>query len=372
MDAAETNPDGWYTEGVVDIQMATLPDAKGSGYQEDVWYCGKVYRDNSKMADKTALAAWQAAAAKYAGYYTVSLVASDAMPGEPRGSGYITMTLDAKGKVKLSGKLADGTAYSGSATAALAGESDSSSIRVPLYACKGTSLFGGWLSIRENDAGGLVAEIDAPDTDLFWANDDQNTTRDGEAGFALYLQPVGGWYDTVSNLQRAYLESDLFVDLPEGEEALEEIMNALALGGDYAFVAHPSGQAVDLAGNTLSVEKQTLVKDASTKLNDWAASGNASNVKITFKRATGIVSGTFDLWYEGTNAKGAIEQKSISGLKHEGVLILSRGDDGYLEDDVLSSGFFLSPQTLGKRKWTGSYRFDIKTMPVERVWTDAE
>ena len=234
------------------------------------------------------------------------------------------------------------------------------------------SVFGGWLAIHENDAGDLVAEIDAPDTDLFWANDDQNTTRDGEEGFALYLQPVGGWYDTVLNLQRAYLESDLFVDLPDGEEALEEIMNALALGGDYAFVAQPSGQAVDLAGNTLSVEKQVLVKNASTKLNDWGASVNASNVKLAFKRATGIVSGTFDLWYEGTNAKGAIEQKSISGLKHEGVLLLSRGDDGYLEDDVLSSGFFLAPQTLGKRKWTGSYRFDIKATPVDRVWADSE
>jgi hypothetical protein len=381
MDVAETNSAGWYAEGVVDILMAALPDAKGSGFQEDVWYSGKTYRNNSRIADKTALAAWQAEAAKYAGYYTVSLVAPDAMPGEPRGSGYMTMTLDAKGNAKLTGKLADGTAYSGSATAAFVGEAESPSIRVPLYAQKGTSVFGGWLSIRENDEGDMVAEIDSPDTDLVWVNDDPASTRAGEEGFVLYLQPVGGWYDTVSNLQRSYLESDLAVNLPEGEEALEEIMDALALGGDYAFVAQPSGQAVDLLGNTLSVAKQTLVKDASKKLNDWDASVNASNVKLTFKRATGIVSGSFDLWYEGTNTKG-VEQKSITGLKHEGVLVLMRGDDGYLEDDVLSSGFFLSPQTLNKevssgkttkkvsRKWNGSYRFDIKATAADRVWTD--
>ena len=141
----------------------------------------------------------------------------------------------------------------------------------------------------------------------------------------------------------------------------------------------------DVLGNALSVQKQVLVKDAS-KLIDWEASANASNVKLTFKRATGIVSGTFDLWYEGTNAKGVLEQKSITGLKHYGVLVPLRGDDGSLEDDVLSSGFFLAQQTLndevtttvgGKtttkkvsRKWNGSYRFDIKAVPAERTWTD--
>jgi len=346
-----------------------------------VWYSGKVYRDNSKSG-KDAKAAWEAAMAKHAGYYTVSLVAPDAMPGEPRGSGYITLTLDAKGKAKLAGKLADGTAYSSSATAALSGEEDDPSVRVPLYAQKGSWVFGGWLSVKADENGVPVAAIDSPDTDLVWKNDDPASTFAGEDGFSLYLQPVGGWYDTVSNLQRSYLESDLSVDLPEGEDALEEIMEALALGDGYAFAAQPSGQAVDLLGNALSVVKQTLVKDASKKLIDWEKSVNASNTKLTFKRATGIVSGTFDLWYEKKNDKDVVlEQKSISGLKHEGVLVLSRGDDGYLEDDVLSSGFFLAPQKLeyldakGKkqsRTWNGSYRFDIKAVDVGRTWTDAE
>lgn len=379
MDVPETDASGWRSEGEVELQMAALPDAKGNGYQEDVWYYGKVYRDNSKSG-KDGKAAWEAAMAAHVGYYTVSLVAADAMPGEPRGNGYVTLTLDAKGKAKLSGKLADGTSYSGSAAATLAGDEESPFVRVPLYSQKGTWVFGGWLSIKADEAGVPVVSLDAFDADIVWKNDDPASTHDGEDGFALYLQPVGGWYDTVSNLQRAYLESDLSVNLPEGEDALDEIMDALALDGDYAFVAQPSGQAVDLAGNTLSVVKQALVKDASKKFIDWAASVNASNVKLTFKRATGIVSGTFDLWYEGTNAKGVFEQKSITGLKHDGVLILSRGGDGYLDDDVLSSGFFLAPQTLKEtvsnktvtRKWTGSYRFDIRATPVERIWTDAE
>ena len=50
-----------------------------------------------------------AAAAKYAGYYTVSLVASGAVVGEPCGSGYVTLTLDAKGKVKMHSESPDAT-----------------------------------------------------------------------------------------------------------------------------------------------------------------------------------------------------------------------------------------------------------------------
>ena len=387
MDVPETDPSGWLAEGTVDIHMAALPDVKGSGYQEDVSYSGKVYRDNSKSG-KDGKAAWESAMAAHAGYYTVSLTAPYAILGEPCGNGYMTMTLDAKGKARLAGKLADGTAYSGSATASLIEGAAAPFVRVPLYAQKSSWVFGGWLSIKTGDNGIPVTTIDLPDSDLAWKNDASSSTRDGEEGFALDIVPVGGWYDTVSNLQRFYLESDFSVDLPEGDNALDDIMDALNLGDDYSFAAQPSGQAIDLVGNSLLVAKQILSKDVSRKSYDWATSANASNVKLAFKRATGIVSGTFDLWYEGTNAKGVFEQKSISGLKHEGVLILSCDDDGYFEDDVLSSGFFLAPQTLSKtvestvggrtsvktvtRKWNGSYRFDIKAKPVERIWTDKE
>ena len=366
--AAETDEAAWAAPCDVEIHMAALPGAKGAGVQEDVWYFGTVARDNSKVAS------WASKAAFLAGYYTVSLVAPCAMPGEPQGSGYVTMTLDDKGKAKVAGMLADGTSFSASSlVASLGAIGEDETVRVPLYHCKGTSVFGGWLAIRfPSDGGAPVAAIDSPDTDIVWKNDDPNSTRGGEDGFALYLQPVGGWYDTVSNLQRSYLESDLAVDLPTGENALAEIMEALALSGEYSFAAQPSGQAVDLAGNAISVAKQTLVKDASKKSIDWEKSVNASNVKLTFKRATGIVSGTFDLWYEGTNAKGVSEQKSVTGFKHYGVLLLSRGDDGYIEDEVLSCGFFLAPQAIGKRKWTGSYRFDIRATPAEIVWTDPE
>ena len=381
---AETNTIAWTTSGDFEIRMAALPDAKGTGFQEDVWYLGSLGRDNTKVAS------WVEKTAKFMGYYTVSLVPDSAAYGEPQGNGYMTMTIDAKGKAKVAGLLADGTSYSASSLSGILGTVGEAEIfRVPLYMCKGTSVFGGWLTVAYPAGGGNpVAKIDSPDTDFRWINDDPSSTRDGYEGFALSLRPVGGWYDTISNLQRTYLESDLFIDMPSGDDALADIMDALALGGDYQFVAQPSGQSVDVAGDAISVAKQILAKDASKKLNDWNSCVNASNVKLTFKRATGIVSGTFDLWYQGTNVKGAVEQKAITGLKHNGILLTECGDDGILDDGVVTSGFFLAPQSLTRevvttigsrtttktvtRKWNGSYRFDIKAVAADRVWSDSE
>lgn len=366
----------WRDEPVVDIAFAALPDAKGAGYQEP-WYTGRIVRDGAKITDRTELAAWQAEAAAFAGYYTVSLPVA-AITDAPRGSGYLTLTLDAKGKAKVAGMLADGTKYTGSATLSLAEEDGATVARVPVFAAKATTAFGGWLTLRVVD-GVPVVSASLMGDDLLWVNDEPKATREGLEGFETTLHPVGGWYDTVLNLQRAYLESDLSVSLPEGDEALEEIRELMALPEGYAFKAQPDGTPVTLNGDKMEVEKQKFVTD-SNRLKDWAASVNAANVKITFNRKTGLVNGSFDLWYEGTNAKGVKEQKSVSGLKHNGVVLLARDpDDGTLDPDVLSSGFFLAPlkvtDTTGARPttrtWNASYRFDINAVWSERTWQDA-
>jgi hypothetical protein len=306
------------------------------------------------------------------------------------------MTLDAKGKAKFTGYLADGTSYSASSVAAyLVGAGDNARLRVPLYACSAAStkpyVFGGWLELRNRKVKEVVGDkietvsvpvvyCNSPDMDLFWANDNPQSTRDGEYGYQIALYPSGGWYDTVKNLQAWYLHYDFSVDMPDAAEDLAELARTLPEGYDFAAKALPGGQTVDVVGDKVSIEAQKLVKGAD-KLNDWNLSTNAANVKVNFTRATGIVSGTFDLWYEGYNANGTWEQTSTlyKSLKHYGVFVPYRWDDGILEDDVWTTGFFLAPQKIkyhdakGKeqtRTWNGSYRFDIKAVKAERDWSE--
>ena len=129
----------------------------------------------------------------------------------------------------------------------------------------------------------------------------------------------------------------------------------LALTDGYAYsTVQPRGTEVDLTGDVFSVAKQALVKDG--KLNNLAASVNPCNVQLKFARATGIVTGTFALWSETGDGSA---QKQITGIKHNGVLLLSRDAASPLPDDVLTAGFFTQPVKLPGRTWTFSAPFNI-------------
>ena len=159
----------------------------------------------------------------------------------------------------------------------LIGEGDAAKLRVPLYACSTAStkpyVFGGWLEFRLRDVKDVVGDkestvkvpvvyANAPDTDLFWANDYAFSTRDGEYGYQIALYPSGGWYDTVKNLQAWYLHYDFSVKLPDYTDDLDELAEALPEGYGFLAAAMPEGQKVDVAGDKVSVAAQKLVKGA--------------------------------------------------------------------------------------------------------------
>ena len=397
-DNCESNAANWRKEGVFQMHFPYLGFSTGTNRTANVSYEGKLCRDNAKYNTGKANDAFVAeVSTNFSGYYTVALANPDARPGDPRGNGYVTMTLDAKGKAKFAGYVADGTAYSASSVAAyLVGEGDEVRLRVPLYACSTAStkpyVFGGWLElcnlpVKEVDGDRIetatvpVVFCGSSDADLLWANDYALSTRDGTGGYRLRLTPSGGWYDTVKNLQAWYLYYDFSVGMPGAADDLAELARTLPEGYGFIAEATPAGQTVDVVGDKVSVEAQKLVKDAD-KYNDWGNCTNAANVKVNFTRATGVVSGTFDLWYGGDNAKGKYEQVNAlyKGLKHYGVFVPYRWGDGILGDDVWTTGFFLAPQKIkyedakGKtqtRTWTGSYRFDIRATKAVRDWSEA-
>lgn len=390
-DTETTDSEAWYAKGPrLTLEMAALPDPKGSGFQADVVYVGELVRDNAKVSG------WTSEVARYAAYYTLALVPKDvpdvpvsADDGLPRGNGYATLTVDAKGKLKYAGALPDGTSFSGSATAALGTLSNVPSVRLPLFASKGVGVFGGWLAVgfpAGRAPGGNIAETDAevrpmvaedPDSDgLFWFSDDSNATFKGQFGFELGYEPVGGWYDTLVNLQRFYFGDDFdtafALDTASGDDLwqLRELLgNNAGTGYDFVAEASADGMAVDLSVNGLLVDKSVMAKDSTKSFYEWSACVNPANVKLSFKRATGVYTGTCSLWYEKVDVSGSRSQKSFSNCRHAGVWLMTRGESENLPLDVVGAGSVVVPQTVklfsgSKRTWKPSFRFNVRATDV--------
>ena len=345
------------------LMMAALPDAKGGGAQYMLEYTGNLMRDNSK-AD-----GFLAAVGNFAGYYTLGLCPPSGTTavndGVPAGNGYLTLTLDAKGKVKVAGVLADGTAVSLSSTASILGVLDGEEgsagciAIVPVYLLKGQSLFGGYLHIvmEDSDDEGVPVFKSVDDGKLVWLSDDPASTYSGKEGFMFEVTPVGGWYDTVMNLQAHYLSSAFTLGL--SDELPEEL---LASGYQFAVGGTPSDVKVDLVGDSVSVDKKSIVKEEGSKTRyDFIDSVNPFNVTLKFKRATGILTGTFSVWSDD-----GVKQKEIAGFKHSGVLLLSRSAESSeaLSGMAWTAGHCLAPaiklNNTGKsRTWKASLPFNV-------------
>lgn len=344
--------------GSVELTM-NVPDASGKGVQPEVVYTGSVYRDNTKSAD------YQAALADFVGYYTVSLMPFAVEPGSPEGNGYLTLKVDAKGKVKVAGKLADGTSVSQSPVGALIGALDNPracTFVVPLFAAKSPYCFAGELKLAyaEDELGTPATAVDS-DLPLIW-NKDGAQTYDGEA-FREILQPVGGWYNTLYNLEAYYLGWEFAVRTGDYTQFDEP------LSAGYTYAAEQAnGLPVSLAGNALSVAKRSLAKNPfNKKLYDLAESINPANVSVKFTRSTGLVSGSFSIWTEAENA-----QKEIKKINHYGVVTLSRGENSPMDESVLSSGFFLLPMKVSGRSWSASLPFDIVGDYTDPDWSEPD
>ena len=235
---------------------------------------------------------------------------------------------------------------------------------VPVYVAKGSAAFGGELRLIWEDEDAEVPVLDTSRL-LAWYNDDPASTYGGKAGFALDIAPAGGWYNTVFNLQAHYLTSQF--ELTVSDELPNELLTA---GYQFAVNAVPTALDVTLTGDAISVAKKSLVKEAGSKTRyDLLESVNPWNVTMSFKRATGILTGTFSVWTDNT-----VKQTEIKSLKHAGVLLLSRGSEtsALLPDTAWTAGYYLAPTTIkdGKksRKWNASLPFCITEHPGEEAF----
>ena len=339
-------------------------------------YEGTLLRDSMKVPFVAS------AAAKYVGYYTVSLPC-DAAGDEsnaPQGASYITATVDARGSVRVAGQLADGTSISSSSTIGFLPELDEdfdvtsifdedsswedetwcTSAVIPVFYSRNKTSFGGWLFLtydEENDT--IYADQEMT---FYWNEGDATKTYDGEEGYSLELTPTGGWFDKTMQLYTYYLNQDVSVysDL-DGFTVPEE---AYPAGYDSCVCDFgTSPVTVSFAQNKMSVAKRTLVKQEDSRtLNDFEASTNACNVSLSFTRATGIFSGSFGLWFEGEDKNGNTIQRELSGLRYQGVLTPVK-DPASFNETYPGMGYVLVPTKITAdkktRTWNASYFFGL-------------
>lgn len=313
-------------------------------------YDGEIFRSNAKIQD------YFYAVTNVVGYYTVALVPAGVSPadGIPAGNGYLSLTVDVKGKAKVAGLLADGKTKV-SYTSEIAIRDDGASVYVPVFSAKSPYCFGGVIRMARNAEGRYVV---ASDQLLIWNNDNAALTADGVEGWRIDINPTGGYFGKTENLQAYYLTSAFSVSTIDVSEFRPE---ALAKGYEYVYDVKPTDAVVSVLGNTVSSEKRVLKKDG--KVYDFESSVNPCNLQIKFARATGIVSGSFSLWSEDATGK----QKEVTGLKHYGIMILSRDEASPLDLDVMSAGFFTQSVKLTEGKKTRAY---TASMPFNLLAAD--
>lgn len=365
-------PGDWTKAVKEDVSLTmNVPDTKGKGYQADVRYAGVLFRQNAKIQG------YLDAVTNFCGYYTVSLVPGKALltsgveptegSGLPSGNGYLTVTVDNKGKAKVAGLLADGTKVSASPAACAILKDDLSAfgykMYVPVYGAKLPYCFGGVLELTaradENrpDGKNRKVVVDGTGSGLVWNNDNAALTHDGKEGWRMTIHPVGGWYDKVFNLQAYYNDwaQQFGIGTISAGGFPKEIF---ASGYGIETSVEPNGTDVDLAGNALATDKKSLVKQADNKkLYDWTQSVNPCNVQVKLARATGIVTGSCSVW---SKADDGSAQKEVKGFKHYGIITLDRDGDVCLDEDVISAGFLSKSVKVDKRKWAFSVPFNVK------------
>ena len=251
----------------------------------------------------------QAALAAYKGYYTVALPieaceTDPAVDNLQSGSGYVTLTVRDRGVVKVAGKMADGTRVSLSTTLLVDDQGAYVPLFVKLYGRRG--IFAGLLQL----AGGTQPadqQVDAvPAVRLEWLYPGSTMAGLGDR-FDAQLSATGAYYDTVGDLQAAYLGALLQAE-----------------GMEWAMPL--------VAGRMGSLTVDPAVE-------------NPQAVKFKAVRRSGLFSGSFRVVNEaGRNVT----------LKHVGVL--TRQDGAYIGD-----GAYVERRSANGRSVKSSYR----------VWLDA-
>lgn len=301
----------------------------------------------------------------FAGYYTAALVpfGVTAADGLPAGHGVASITVGETGASKFALVLADRQNASSAAFVGLKGDLTNPAactMLMPVIAAADTYSFGGMMEVTYATAAveGVPFSASVVDsrTALEWNKDGADASYRGDS-FSIEIRPTGGWYDTVANLQRYYLQSDFSLEY-QGVDSLPTEM----LPAGYAFTAHstPHGVGIRLEGDGLVADSREFVKvgsyvDLENSVNPWSAT-------VSLNRANGLVRGTATVVSDGAEA-----QTMAGTVNHYGILLMNRDSFSPLDTDVWTAGFYQFPAS---NEWKMSLPFTIKETRIDRDWSE--
>ena len=260
------------------------------------------------------------------GLYTVKLGAGE------RGTGYLSLTVDKKGVVKVAGKAPDGMALSASAT--LMPDGDGAYFTDVFAAPSGYK--GGYVAGRLSwDADGQVSS-----DGLDWTSFNPQSTADYYAGgFARTLEAHGAWYSKTASLLDYYTTLDFKTEERGVAQACWENLTV----------------SVDKTGKKFVVDQKTTkpVQDKPTKA--WSYDGgNDASLAFSFTQATGIWKGSFLWWFE--DPKHASQK-----VPFEGVMVQGEDLEGFGTCDVSAS--YVPYDKNGNPQKTKTYKYK-ESVPV--------
>ncbi len=316
----------------------------------------KVRAQRNASAAKAAAdyAAATYALARYKGYYTVALPpeaeleAPGAAGNVPLGSGWLALTVKDGGAVALAGKLADGTALSGASTLlvlAVDGAVDEVAyvpFLFPLYSARGG--FSGVLEILPGapaPTGNVV--VASEDFAQAWRYPGRAPTAkpaQTEDRFALAAGVSGGWYSPLADLRRYYSNAWFAADG-------NAVSNVYASGAYTAAVGIVTSALPEEAlrfdpkSGVISLPAGKAPVYDSAASNTVYAVTNPAVATLTVLKATGLFSGTFNLYYEYRDQKGSLQLKTVP-VTHEGALTPVRAAPDL---EPSGRGFYLVPDT---------------------------
>jgi hypothetical protein len=271
--------------------------------------------------------------------------------------------VDKAGIVKMTGKLADGTAVSFSGTLILDGDGR---VFTVVYtapkAYQGGSLFGLAEFVNPDMAEVYLRPLDG--VPFLWESRNPQATGDYGEGFNRTPGLVGGWYSKTAVLGAYYAGRDLSVGIDTNAPLPELTVGAVRYSSvqwdPSGIVLTPTfksgvmtGLAAPAAGKPTDTDKDGIW--------NYADEANTVGLKISRSRVTGLFNGTFLAWFDYPD-KRHISKK----LAFAGVLTPEREDKS---DGIEGRGHFLwadkAAPLVPAKPYAFKWSYDLKILLSE-------